>query len=246
MPEDRASQIRDALGVDGTKTTATGGQLQDVLADTDSLDSTKITTARANNLDEITSVRLAELDAANLPADVDSILSTGGPGPWTTGSGGLVDWTAAEREQIRDSLGVDGTKTPATGGQVQAILADTDSLDTTKITPARAANLDEITAARLSELDAANLPADIDTLLGRLTAARALLLDNLSALDAAAVPADVTAVLARVDFELVRIHQHLGLLIGTPAVHTPSSIVAGTLSTTIGIAGSTITKTTTT
>ena len=44
----------------------------------------------------------------------------------------------------------------------------------------RAALLDHITAARLAELDPANLPGDVDILLARLTAARALLLDNLN------------------------------------------------------------------
>jgi hypothetical protein len=43
----------------------------------------------------------------------------------------------------------------------------------------RAAALDEITAARMAELDAVNVPADIDTLLARLTATRAGYLDNL-------------------------------------------------------------------
>ena len=50
-----------------------------------------------------------------------------------------------------------------------------------KLTAARAALLDQITAARMAELDAANIPADIDTLLTRLTALRAGYLDNLSA-----------------------------------------------------------------
>lgn len=49
-----------------------------------------------------------------------------------------------------------------------------------KLTAARAALLDQITALRLAELDAANLPADVDTLLARLTALRAGYLDNLS------------------------------------------------------------------
>jgi len=44
---------------------------------TTSLDGTKITTARATNLDNITAVRLAELDAANLPLDLDNIKGTG-------------------------------------------------------------------------------------------------------------------------------------------------------------------------
>lgn len=50
-----------------------------------------------------------------------------------------------------------------------------------KLTAARAALLDQITALRMAELDAANIPADIDTLLARLTALRAGYLDNLSA-----------------------------------------------------------------
>lgn len=72
-----------------------------------------------------------------------------------------------------------------------------------KLTAVRAALLDEITAGRMSELDAANLPADIDTLLTRLSAARALLLDEITAvrlgeLDAANLPADIDTLLTRV------------------------------------------------
>lgn len=44
------------------------------------------------------------------------------------GGGGGGDWTAAEREQIRDALGVNGTKTAATGGQLQAVKAKTDTI----------------------------------------------------------------------------------------------------------------------
>ena len=69
------------------------------------------------------------------------------------------------------------------------------------------------TEERLAELDAANIPADIDTLLSRLTAARAGYLDNLSGgavalasvctdarlaeLDAANMPADLDTLLSR-------------------------------------------------
>lgn len=69
------------------------------------------------------------------------------------------------------------------------------------------------TEARLAELDAANIPADIDALLARLSAARAGYLDNLSGgavalasvcteariseLDAANLPADIDTLLAR-------------------------------------------------
>lgn len=49
-----------------------------------------------------------------------------------------------------------------------------------KLTAARAALLDQITALRMAELDAANIPADVDTLLARLTALRAGYLDNIN------------------------------------------------------------------
>lgn len=48
-----------------------------------------------------------------------------------------------------------------------------------KLTAARAALLDQITALRMAELDPANIPADVDTLLARLTAARAGYLNEL-------------------------------------------------------------------
>ena len=38
------------------------------------------------------------------------------------------DWTPAEKEQIRDALGVDGTKVLSIGGKVQNILSDTTTL----------------------------------------------------------------------------------------------------------------------
>ena len=37
------------------------------------------------------------------------------------GVGGAADWTTGEKEQMRSALGVDGTKTTATGGQLQVI-----------------------------------------------------------------------------------------------------------------------------
>lgn len=83
--------------------------------------------------------------------------------------------------------------TPFAGANIAAIVAYVDTLETAigaiegatalhnKLTAARAALLDQITALRMAELDAANIPADIDTLLARLTALRAGYLDNLSA-----------------------------------------------------------------
>lgn len=40
------------------------------------------------------------------------------------GAGGVKDWTDAEREQIRDALGIDGTKSDAEDGQLQDIPDD--------------------------------------------------------------------------------------------------------------------------
>ena len=36
-----------------------------------------------------------------------------------SGGGGSSDWTSGEKENIRDALGVNGTKTTASGGQLQ-------------------------------------------------------------------------------------------------------------------------------
>lgn len=44
------------------------------------------------------------------------------------GGGGGMDWSAMERQQIRDALGVDGTKTTAVSGQLQSIKTKTDLL----------------------------------------------------------------------------------------------------------------------
>ena len=122
------------------------------------------------NLDALVSSRAAPGDAMALtPAEraaIDAALSaTHGAGSWVGTSS--QDWSGPEREQIREALGVDGTKTAATGGQIQEIAADVAELNDVKITTARANALDEVTAARLSELDPANIPADIDVITAR-------------------------------------------------------------------------------
>ncbi|MFQ5493936.1 MAG: beta strand repeat-containing protein [Phycisphaerae bacterium] len=43
--------------------------------------------------------------------------------------GGATDWSAAEKENIRDALGVTGVKTAATGGQLQGVKTQTDGLN---------------------------------------------------------------------------------------------------------------------
>lgn len=56
---------------------------------------------------------LADHNLANTFGNFVQNISGGG------GGGGVADWTAAEKEQIRSALGVNGTKTTATGGQLQ-------------------------------------------------------------------------------------------------------------------------------
>lgn len=65
------------------------------------------------NLDTTVSSR-----SSHTPANVDTQLSgTHGAGSWESAT--ERDWTDGERNQIRDALGVDGTKVAATGGQLQ-------------------------------------------------------------------------------------------------------------------------------
>ena len=137
----------------------------------------KLTAARAALLDQITALRMAELDAVNIPADVDTLLSrltALRAGYLDNLSGGAValavSWTAALATAL-------GNYTAARAGYLENI----NQAGLLQVTAARAALLDQITALRLAELDAANIPADIDTLLARLTALRAGYLDNLSA-----------------------------------------------------------------
>lgn len=100
------------------------------------------TTARAPFLDE--------LDAANLPADVDTLLSR-----LTAGRALNLDEITAVRLAELDAANLP---------------ADVDTL-LTRLSASRAANLDEITAARLAELDPANMPADLDTLIAAMITA---------------------------------------------------------------------------
>jgi len=62
-----------------------------------------------------------------------------------------------------------------------------------RITTSRAAKLDEITAARMGELDSGNIPSDVDSLLARLTGARAGYLDNLNIGETVPTQAQVNA-----------------------------------------------------
>lgn len=72
----------------------------------------------------------ADVSALALEASVQLVITTGGVGPWTTGSGGEQDWTTTERSQIRNRLGIDGedavpsaVPTLALEASVQSIIA---------------------------------------------------------------------------------------------------------------------------
>jgi len=53
-----------------------------------------------------------------------------------SGSSAVTDWTSSEREQIRDALGIDGSKTTATGGQLQDLITAASSVGSwTVVTP---------------------------------------------------------------------------------------------------------------
>lgn len=57
---------------------------------------------------------IADTSGLALEATAQQILTTGGTGPWTTGSGGETDWTDTEKKQFRYQLGIDGvTEAPS-------------------------------------------------------------------------------------------------------------------------------------
>jgi len=112
---------------------------------------TNLDDTRAARIDQITAARMSELDPANMPGDIDAILAR-----LDNATFGLN----ALRTRILERLSK----------------ADFD----TKLPDARAALIDQITAARMSELDPANIPGDIDLLLTRLSAVRATYLDYLN------------------------------------------------------------------
>ncbi|MGB2809119.1 MAG: hypothetical protein WBC22_15355, partial [Sedimentisphaerales bacterium] len=109
----------------------------------------------------------------------------------------LIDAIKAVTDNLPDSGALNdlaailtdtGTTLPTTLAAINALVDDLES----RLTAARAGYLDELTAA--------NIPADIDTLLARITAAVALASvcteARLAELDAANLPADVDAALA--------------------------------------------------
>ncbi len=127
-------------------------------------------TGRAALLDQITAGRMGELDAANIPADIDTLITR-----VTTARMGELDAANLPADidtllsRITAAVALASVCSDVRLGELDAANMPTD-LDTL---------ITRVTAARMTELDAAYMPADLDTLIGRLTAVRAAYLDNL-------------------------------------------------------------------
>ena len=154
--------IRDAMKLAPSAGAPAAGSVDDHLdtieADANALE-TRITVARAAALDEVTSARLSELDAANLPADVTAILAdttAGGPGPWTTGGGGGLT-----SQQVRDAMKLAPTVGAPAAGSVDAELDDI-LADTSTMEPLVSSNLDASVSSRSSHTAADAASATMD------------------------------------------------------------------------------------
>jgi len=218
-------QIRDAMKLAPTGGAPAAGSI-DLALDNIEADTAAIEPTVATNLDALVSSRATQAQilsdatpfaGANVDAAITSRPTSAQIDTTLSGAHGAGAWDGvATAQQIRDAMKLAPTAgAPAVGSVDEAldeIAADTASLDDVKITTARAAALDEITAARLAELDAANLPADVDTLVGRTT-------------------------------ELVAALAFFGATLGTPTVHTPTTVTAGGFTWSVAVVGSTITIT---
>ena len=136
-----------------------------------------------------TEARLAELDSANMPADLDTLLGRV-TATLFNGISSLAEWlgliagkqtaNATARTEIR-ATGIGSGTFDETTDSNEAIrdtpplgtsMRGTDGVDTSAMRGTDNASLAAVaTEARLAELDQANMPADLDTLLGRVTAA---------------------------------------------------------------------------
>lgn len=168
----------------------------------------RLTAARAGYLDNLsagavaqasvcTEARLAELDAANLPTDIDAILADtddiGVAGAGLTAIPWNAAWDAQVQSEVQDALEANdldhlieitaGVEEPTDGSYLDQImhksagqtfdpttdsleaLRDTAPMGTTMRGTDNAALASVCLEARLAELDAANLPSDIDAIL---------------------------------------------------------------------------------
>jgi hypothetical protein len=104
---------------------AAHGVTQALIGGLNDIDQTDVQAAmNAQGYTAARAVKLDELDAAvssrssHTAADVDTELSgTHGAGSWETGG-----WSSAEKEQLRDAIGIDGAKTAAVDGQLQDLI----------------------------------------------------------------------------------------------------------------------------
>jgi len=242
------NQIRFRLAMDGPQTDPTTGTgtLEDILADTDAIDSRLpsdpadeslqqaahaatqadiaalndlsqanvqaamsaqgYTAARAPNLDNLDapiSGRAVPGDAMTLTAGERSAIEAAlaaihGGGSWETAVA-TVDWTPAEKDAIREALGVPGAKAGAAGGHLQDVLTDTAAIDgRLPVDPSDESNQNanhnatQLLIAALNDLDQAGVQAAL-TAQGY-TAGRAAALDNLDdAVTSRAAPGDAMA-----------------------------------------------------
>ena len=111
-PGDAMDLVTDAVDADAVATTGAQEIRDEILSDA--------TPFAGANVDAAVSSR-----SSHNPADVDTQLSSvHGAGSWEGDS--AQDWTAGERENIRQALGVDGAKAAGgTPGDLQDVLADT-------------------------------------------------------------------------------------------------------------------------
>ena len=108
-----------------------------------------------------TEARLAELDAANMPADIAAIPTTAMRGTDSAYTG-TPPTAAAIADQVWDEL----QSAHVTVGSFGIIASEIAAIPTTAMRGTDSAALASVaTEARLAELDAANLPADVDSIL---------------------------------------------------------------------------------
>ena len=151
------NEIRQALGITGTKAATAGGNLDDVKTKTDSL-----TFTTANKVDS----RVDRWLGSAAPALVGSRLDAS-VGAMATDVFDAAALAASATNEIVDQVWDEQTSGHVLVGSyglltktnLDAILADTGSLDNTKITTARANNLDNLDAA----ITTRTAPADNQT-----------------------------------------------------------------------------------
>jgi hypothetical protein len=148
---------------------------------------------------------------------------------------GATDWTSAEKEQIRDALGVDGTKTAATGGDVQDLQARLPAALVTGRIDASVGEyqtglgpLQPTVAGRTLGVNAAgHAGINLDNVTG--TLAKGTEITGFNDLDAAGIRAAVGLALANLDTQLAGIGSLTVAERGAVADAIHDEVVEGTL-----------------